>query len=84
MTAGYRQAAAILAAGQAARQAMGIEPDPDEQAIRELPPGHRRTADPLHGRQLALPKSSGGPYVIDRSSPRGAPATAFGFPRGRR
>jgi hypothetical protein len=30
-----RRAAAILAATGAARQAMGIEPDPDEQAVRE-------------------------------------------------
>lgn len=29
-----RRAAAILAAGEAARRAMGAEPDPDEQAIR--------------------------------------------------
>lgn len=30
----WRRAAAILAAGEAARHAMGAEPDPDEQAIR--------------------------------------------------
>jgi hypothetical protein len=30
----HRRAAAILAAGEAARRAMGAEPDPDEQAIR--------------------------------------------------
>ena len=30
----HRRAAAILAAGEAARHAMGAEPDPDEQAIR--------------------------------------------------
>ena len=30
----HRRAAAILAAGEAARQAMGTEPNPDEQAIR--------------------------------------------------
>jgi predicted ATPase/transcriptional regulator with XRE-family HTH domain len=31
----HRRAAAMLAAGQTARHEMGIEPDPDEQAIRE-------------------------------------------------
>ena len=30
----HRRAAAILAAGETARRAMGAEPDPDEQAIR--------------------------------------------------
>jgi hypothetical protein len=30
----HRRAAVILAAGEAARRAMGAEPDPDEQAIR--------------------------------------------------
>ena len=55
------RAAAILAAGQAARYAMGAEPDPDEQAIRDQAlallgrPGGASAPSGAEGWELDLP-----------------------------
>jgi predicted ATPase/transcriptional regulator with XRE-family HTH domain len=57
----HHRASAILAAGQAARQEMGTEPDPDEQAVRdqalELLGQHGETPGPggAEGPELDLP-----------------------------
>ena len=50
-----RRAAAILAAGEAARHAMGTEPDPDEQAIR----GQALKLLDLQGQAFALGYAEG-------------------------
>jgi hypothetical protein len=50
-----RRAAAILAATGAARHAMGIEPDPDERALRE----HSLKLLDQHGQDFALGHAEG-------------------------